>query len=153
MIDHPEIIETPEQQTAVIRLTIPREQIREAMGAGFAELMATVAAQGIGPIGPAFSLHRTMAPDIFDFELGVPVSGPVRAEGRVRASHLPAARVARTIHRGGYEGLAEAWDQLDGWMNANGHTTALPVWERYLVGPSSEPDPARWQTELNHSIG
>jgi effector-binding domain-containing protein len=152
VIDTPQIVETTEQATAVIRFMIPREQIREVMGAGFGELMATVAAQGIGPIGPAFSLHHTVAPDIFDFELGVPVSGPVRAEGRVHASKLPALRVARTIYRGSYEGLGGAWGELDAWITANGHTPAPNLWERYVVGPESESDPGKWQTELNHPV-
>jgi effector-binding domain-containing protein len=152
MISAPELVETTEQPAAVIRFTIPRAQIGAVMRAGVGELLAIVTAQRIGPIGPVFSLHRDVAPDIFDFELGVPVSGPVRPEGRVHASRLPAIRVARTIHHGPYEGLAAAWDELDAWITANGHTPAPGIWERYLVGPATESDPANWQTELDHPI-
>ena len=152
MIDTPAIVETIAQPTAVIRFTVPRAQIGAAMSAGVGELLAIVKAQGIGPIGPVFALHHDVTPDRFDFELGVSVSGSVRAEGRVHASRLPATRVARTIHHGSYEGLAAAWAELDDWMLANGHTQAPGLWERYLIGPASEPDPAKWQTELNHPV-
>jgi hypothetical protein len=37
-----------------------------------------------------------MSPDIFDFELGVKVSTPVKPTGRVKPGELPAAKVART---------------------------------------------------------
>ena len=51
MLDTPQIAQTTNQLTAVIRLTIPREEIRNVMGPGIAELMAAVAAQGIAPPG------------------------------------------------------------------------------------------------------
>jgi hypothetical protein len=43
------------------------------MGPGLRELMAVAAAQGIAPTGPWFSHHLRMDPDIFDFEISVPV--------------------------------------------------------------------------------
>jgi hypothetical protein len=51
MLDAPQIAQTTNQLTAVIRLTIPRAEIRNVMGPGIAELMAAVAAQGIAPAG------------------------------------------------------------------------------------------------------
>jgi len=38
-----------------------------------------------------------------DFEIGVPVTAPVSAVGRVRAGQLPAATAARTVYRTGPE--------------------------------------------------
>ena len=50
MLDKPQIVQTDAHLTAIIRLTIPREEIRNVMGPGIAELMAAV--QGIAPAGP-----------------------------------------------------------------------------------------------------
>ena len=75
MIDTPQVIQVAPQLTAVIRLTIPRAQIREVMGPGIGELMGRVAAQGIAITGPVFSHHFRMDPEVFDFEIGVPVGG------------------------------------------------------------------------------
>ena len=109
MLDTPQIAQTTNQLTAVIRLTIPRAEIRNVMGPGIAELMAAVAAQGIGPAGPWFTHHLRMDPATFDFEICVPVTAPVAASGRVKAGHLPATTVARTTYHGSYEGLGGAW--------------------------------------------
>ena len=79
MLDTPQIAQTTTQLTAVIHLTIPREEMRNVMGPGIAELMAAVAAQGIGPTGPWFTHHLKMDPATFDFEIGVPVTAPVAA--------------------------------------------------------------------------
>lgn len=45
-----------------------------------------------------------MHPDVFDFEIGVPVPAPIKAAGRVNSGRLPAAKVARTVFHGAYEG-------------------------------------------------
>jgi effector-binding domain-containing protein len=152
MIETPQITQTEAQLTAVIRLTIPREEIQEVMGPGITELMAAVSDQGIGPAGPLFSHHLRMAPDIFDFEIGVPVTEPVDPVGRVQASELPAATVAQTVYQGPYESLGEAWGELDAWIKAEGHTPAADLWECYVVGPESTPDPAGYRTELNRPL-
>lgn len=152
MIDTPQITQTADQLTAVIRLTIPKEEMRTVMGPGITELMSTVAAQGIGPAGPWFTHHLRMAPDVFDFEIGVPVTAPVAAAGRVQPGQWPATKVARTVFRGNYEGLGPAWGEFDAWVAANGHTPAADLWECYVAGPESSPDPAAWRTELNRPL-
>ncbi|HVX65335.1 MAG TPA: GyrI-like domain-containing protein [Bryobacteraceae bacterium] len=152
MIDPPQITETQFQQTAAIHITVPREEIQKVMGPGIGELLATVAAQGIAATGPVFSYHLKMDPRVFDFEVGVPVSKPVEPSGRVKPSQLPAATVARTVYHGPYEGLGAAWGEFEAWIAANGHTSAPDLWECYVAGPESSPDPAQWRTELSQPL-
>jgi effector-binding domain-containing protein len=152
MLDEPQIIQTEAQLAAVIRLTIPREEIREVMGLARDELLAAITAQGVAPAGPWFSHHLRMDPDIFDFEIGVLVAAPVVAAGRVRPGLLPAAKVARTSYHGPYGGLGDAWSEFGDWIAAEGHTPATDLWECYVTGPESNLDPATWRTELNRPL-
>jgi effector-binding domain-containing protein len=152
MIAAPQIIKTEAQEAAVIRLTIPRSEMMKAFGPAVSELMSTLAAQGVEPIGAVFAHHMKITQDTFDFELGVKVSVPVKATGRVRPGQLPAAKVARTVYSGPYAGLPSAWGEFNNWMNANGHKQAADLWEVYSVGPQSSPDPANWRTELNRPL-
>ena len=152
MLDTPHITSTDACQTAVIHLTIPRSDIRHVMGPGIAELMATVAAQGIGPAGPWFSHHLTMHQDTFDFEIGVPVTGAVTPAGRVTSGSLPGGKVARTVLHGNYDGLAAGWEEFLAWITSNGYDGAPDLWEVYVKGPESDPDPATWRTELNKPL-
>ena len=108
MIDPPQILQTTAQSTAIIRITVPRAEMKKVMGQGIAELMATLAKQGMAPVGAVFAHHLKMSRDTFDFELGVPVTKPVTPTGRVTNGQLPAATVARTIYHGPYEGLPSA---------------------------------------------
>jgi effector-binding domain-containing protein len=65
---------------------------------------------------------------------------------------LPAATVVRTIFHGDYEGLGSAWQQVDAWIAANGHTPGPDLWEVYVSGPESSSNPSEWRTELNKPI-
>jgi effector-binding domain-containing protein len=153
MLDQPEIVQTGTQLAAIIRFTIPRTEIKTVMGPGMAELMKTVAAQGIAPLGPIFSHHFRMDPEVFDFEVGVPIGTSVTPAGRVQLGELPATTVARTVYHGSYEGLGDAWGEFDAWIAREGLEPAADRWERYLAGPESSPDPANWRTELSRPLG
>ncbi|MEP6899208.1 MAG: GyrI-like domain-containing protein [Rhodanobacter sp.] len=152
MLDEPQIVQTEYQHTAVIHLTIPRNQIQSLMGPAIAEVLAAVAAQGMVPAGPVFSHHLRMQADTFDFEVGVPVTMPIAAGGRVHASEWPATTVARTIYHGGYEGLGAAWGELGAWITSAQRSAAPDLWECYVAGPASGSDPAGWRTELNRPL-
>jgi len=148
MISAPEVITTEAQAAAVVRLTIPRAEMRTAFGPAVGELLKGLAAQGVEPIGGVFAHHLRMPPDMFDFELGIKVAAPVTAAGRVQPGALPAVRAARTVYSGGYEGLPGAWGAFMAWIKENGHAPAEDLWEVYAVGPQSSSNPADWRTEL-----
>ena len=152
MLDTPQITQTSPKETAIIHVTVPRADIQKVMGPGIQEVMATVAAQGVGPAGPWFTHHLRMPTDTFDFEISVPVTAPVTPTGRVTGSQWPAMKVARAVYRGPYEGLSAAWGEFDAWIKANGHKTAQDLWEVYVVGPESGPDSANYTTELHRPL-
>lgn len=152
MIDSPEVVRTTARQAAVIYLHIRREEIQSVMGPAFGELFGALSAQGVRPVGPAFSHHLRMAPGMFEFELGVPVDKPVTTAGRVRPGELPAATVARTTLRGNYDQLGPAWTELHGWIKEAGYSARQDFWESYVTGPESGQRPDEWRTELNQPI-
>jgi len=70
----------------------------------------------------------------------------------VTPGELPAARVARAVYQGTYEGLGPAWGELIDWISAEGLEPAPDFWESYLAGPENYPDPASFRTELNRPL-
>ena len=152
MIETPVIVDVPAQQVAVIRLTIPRDQIQAVMGPAIGEVVSALSAKGIDLAGPLFDHHFEMTDATFDFEVGFPVGGAVAPSGRVYAAELPAAHAARTVYHGGYEGLGEAWGEFDAWLEANGHQAEPGLREHFLVGPESGDDSSQWRTELVHPL-
>ena len=153
MIEQPQVIETTAQQVATIHIETPRSEMRHVLGPGIAEAMAAAKAHGIGPTGPWFAHHLKMSSEAYDFDICVPVSAPpVTAVGRVKLWQRPALKVVRTVYLVPYEGLAEAWHEFGVWIDANGYKTANDLYECYLVGPESSPNPVDWRTELSRSL-
>ncbi len=152
MLESPSIVQCAQQATAVIHLTIAREQCPQMMGPAIAEVKAALAAQGMLAAGPVFSHHLIMPSAIVDFEIGVPLTEAIRPVGRVEAGQLPATRVARTVYRGGYQGLGAAWAEFNAWIAAQGHRPAASLWECYIVGPGADPAADNWRTELNRPL-
>ena len=152
MPDTPKIIQTDEQLAAVIHLIVTRQEISQVMGPAISEVLTLLASQGLIPAGACFSHHIRPPAETFDFEVGFPVVAPVLPAGRVKLSKLPAAKVARTIYRGGYEGLGAAWGEFNTWLEAAGLDTQDSLWECYTSGPESSPDSSHWCTELNRPL-
>ena len=148
----PHLATTTQQDTAVIRLRIPRREMPQVMGPAMREVLEVVRAQGIGPTGPMFSHHFQLVPGEWDFEVGVPVRTPVTPTGRVVRSEIEAQDVVRSVYRGPYEGLATAWRTFEHAIAAANHATHVDFWERYLAGPDTSADPGDWQTELSRPV-
>ena len=148
MIDDPVMTHIDAQLTAVIHLTIPREQCPIVMGTAIQELLGVLKAQEIIPIGALFSHHLKPPSAIFDFEIGIPINQPVVPAKRVTPSTLPACQVAQTVYHGGYEGLGEAWGEFKAWIEAQGYPQREDLWESYLAGPETSSDPSSWRTAL-----
>lgn len=149
----PEVITTQAVATAVIPLVIPGRDMPRYMDPAIQEVIKTITGQGLRITGPMFSYHKRRPSDTFDFEVGFPVSGAIKEEGRVINSKLPAVKVVRSVYQGPYEGLAEAWAALEQWVRGNGHGETGRFWECYLNNPDEVKDPAAYRTELNWIIG
>ncbi|MDQ8036799.1 MAG: GyrI-like domain-containing protein [Pedobacter sp.] len=152
MIDSPVKVSTEKQATAAIRLSMPRADIQKFMEPAIQELFAALAAQGIAPAGPLSSYHFKIDPAFFDFEICVPVAKPVNPVGRVINSALPALTVMRTNYHGPYENLGEAWGQFHAAIGVDKGCESGGLWECYVKGPESSPDPAQWITQLNQPL-
>lgn len=152
MIDLPQITQTTAQPFAAIRLTVPRSEIQSVMGPGITEVMAAIKAQSASPTGPWFTHHFRMDPATFDFEICVPIAGPIAVTGRVFCGEKPSLRVARLVYQGPYEGLGAAWGEFGDWIATNKYVAGPDLYECYLAGPESGPDPTQWRTELSRPL-
>ena len=152
MLDKPTLLKVAAQQTAVIHLYVLGREMPKYMHPAMEELAKTLAAQGIKPAGPMFTFHHRMPSEIFDFEVGFPVTEAVKASGRVVPGELPAGDVLRTTYHGPYEGLAEAWREFLEQVAATGREAAPTFWESYAAGPETGTDTSKWRTELNRPL-
>lgn len=144
----PELTNLEETTTAAIHAVVPMAEIAEFFDSSFSELTAVLERQEIATTGPAFARYAGPPEETADIEVGVPVDGSVAPEGEVHPSSLPAGRVARLVHVGGYDRLGETWGRLGEWIAEQSLTPGADLWEVYVIEPNPEMDPAALRTEL-----
>ena len=93
-----------------------------------------------------------------DVEIGFPVSTvppglpplDACAPGDVGGSELPGGLVARTVHRGSYDGLSKTYDVLHDWIHEQpGYDDGAGPWESYVDDPGAVADQGEVRTEVN----
>lgn len=155
----PTVLSVPEVPTAVVRATNhPMSEMTSLFDGTFSALFPSLAAAGIAPVGPAFSLHHRIPTDTSDLEIGVPIdrplAAPIEAGGvRIEPGVLPGGDVAAVSYLGGYDGLGEAWGAFMGAVAESGRPPAFPFWEVYVTEPTPDLDPATLRTDLYTSLG
>src|SRR5204862_8318931 len=123
------IVKTKPQLTALIPITVPREDIRKVMGPGLAELKAAVAAQNVAVTGPGFTHHVRNPGEVFDFEICLPVATSVAPANHVKPGQWSAMNIVQTTYHGGYEGLGRAWGAFIGLIKVARHRTVDGLYE------------------------
>ncbi|WP_157866336.1 GyrI-like domain-containing protein [Mycolicibacterium aurum] len=154
----PEIAHREPQPYAAIGGTVTMDQVG-AIADRFPEVFDAVARHGRAPSGAPFLRYRVIDMDReLHIEACVPIDGPMPADDAVSTDTLPGGRYAVVTHRGPFDGLVDATARLLDWANDEGlhwDSTASgdgEVWagrvEIYETDPSTEPDPAKWETTL-----
>jgi effector-binding domain-containing protein len=134
-------------------------QFAGTIGFGWPEVLAWLARRRLAADGAPLIRYCVLGDDAtFEMELGVPVEHPVDGDGEVHAGLLPAGRYVVLRHVGPYDDLPGSHARLRRWADERGvafdrwHTGHGEAWrasvEHYLVDPSAEPDPSKWEVEL-----
>ncbi|CAN7525845.1 GyrI-like domain-containing protein [Terrabacter sp. LjRoot27] len=147
-----ETVETPEQDTAVIRGQVPMDDLPAFFARTFAATAAALSAQGVPPSGPPFGLYHGMPGDTVDVEAGFPVASRITAAGDVEPGTLPAGRAVEVVHVGPFDTMGETYGELQRWMGERGLRPGPDVWESYLTDPERQPDPATWRTVIHWAV-
>lgn len=131
------------QLVASVRSIIPNYQ---AVGALYEEVFGHLAQHGVrgGLCGAVWHDPGYKERDV-DAEAIVFLQQRVPEGGRVQVHELPAARVASVVHRGGYQGLTQAYEAVMGWLETNGYRVVGPNRELYL----ETPEPMKPENEAN----
>ena len=148
----PQVVETAHTPTAGVRRVVPASEIASFFDFAYTAVVQAIEEQGASIIGPAFARYFSVPTETFDLEAGFPTNTAIASSADVNADWLPAGRAARAVHLGSYDGLAEAWQQLDSWIEAQGLTRTGPMWEVYVTMPTPDADPANMRTDLYVSV-
>lgn len=134
-----------------VRETIKMSEMSEMsdfMGRAFGTAAAELGKQGAFPAGPAISMYHGMPTDTVDVTAGFPAPRPITPTPGVVVETLPGGPAIEAIHTGPYDTLTQTYGELNAWLAEQKLDLATDMWEEYLVGPDTEPDPAKWQTRI-----
>jgi effector-binding domain-containing protein len=138
------------QPTVTIRFKVAPEsaKITAKYGEVFTAIFTHVISNGGEPMGMPFGRYHGVSEEALDIEAGVRVTKAIKGKGDIKASELPAGKVATTTHYGPYEKLGIAHEALSKWAADNGYEPTGGIWETYVTDPGQEQDQSKWQTEL-----
>jgi len=140
----------PVQTLVSERLSVAPAALGTAIGGAIGATRALLARHGAQPTGMPITMYHAIAPedDLLPIEVGWPVAMPLPVEGRIGIGTLGGVTVARTVYRGPYDTIAEAFAAVAGWIQQHGHETAGAPWETYLTSPNEETDSAATLTDI-----
>ena len=147
MAEKSEIRELAAQDAAIEHAVTDAAGIGAVVDRAFPALFEALERQGVRPAGVPF-IRYLQTGEQLEIELGVPVPRGHRPLEEVEQTSLPAGRAAVLRYVGPYDGLADAYERLLGWVEERGEQPAGPHWEAYVTDPRSEPDPERRVTEI-----
>lgn len=133
-----QIADLQEQHVALVRGHISLQEIPAFLGSVYTEVPAEAARQGLRLTGAPFGRYRFSSDGTLQVEAGFPVSGVVTASGRVEPDVLPGGTVARTLHVGSYDSVADAYEATQAYLTDNGYEPWGTAWECYLDDPEVE---------------
>ena len=126
-----ELAELAPQSLAVVTGRVAPAQIPSFLASAFAEVLQVVGAQELAPVGPPCASYEPVG-DGFEVIAGLPVSGPVRASGRVTAHQRPGGRAAQILHCGDHAEVSGAYAAGRRWLREFGYVATGRPWESYL---------------------
>jgi DNA-binding transcriptional MerR regulator len=86
-----------------------------------------------------------------DGEAAFVTEDPLPEDGRVRPSHLPAEKMASTVHHGSFDTIGGAYTALLGWMVGNAYRVVGPNREIYLRSGIEQGNPD-YVTEIQFPV-
>ena len=145
MIESIDVRHLSAQPAAVVRGTARPEEIGAFVGAAYGEVVAALAAQGLGPAGAPVIRYSLAAMDgsghseEFALEAGFPCDARFTGTPAVEAALLPEGNAVVAVHVGQWQELGEAYAAVEAFLAERGLERAGDPWESYLDGPEADP--------------
>jgi effector-binding domain-containing protein len=145
-----QIIQMPEKAVLTVIDSCKWSDIEKKMGQMFGEIMALQKKAKFEFTGAPMTryLKWDEANKFAVFQDCVPVDREVKSQGRVQYKVLPATRAVMGTHFGAYDKTMYLYTALDEYIKENNLVeTGGPI-EEYITDPMSQPDTAKWQTNI-----
>ena len=131
-----EVKEQPTQPTLSIRTRTSVQDLAQVLGKAYDAIAQYLAELGEQPVGPPFAAYYNMDMQNLDVEIGFPASKRLPGKGEIKASEIPAGKVATCLYTGPYSEIEPAYNALSQWIKDNGYEATGVAYEMYLNDPT-----------------
>ncbi len=150
------LVPMPEEPVLSIREQTTIPGLRTLIGSAFHRLFGEAGTLGATVAAAPFLVYHAVGPEGVDAEVCMPLDRPHPADrglaSGIAARTIEAHDSARTVHRGRYERLGEAYAALDDWIRSHDYANAGPVRETYLNGPDDVATPDEYLTRIDMPV-
>lgn len=126
---------TEKMQTACIFHKGPVEEMPTLL----MEIMEYEMKKGLEMAGAPFAAYYSspeeVAPDEWEYEVGIPFAGEAQDEGRIKIKNFPSQKVLSTIHKGPYQEIEPVYIALMQYVIDNDYEVVGAPMEFYLNSP------------------
>ena len=136
-----------------IRDTINQYEINNVHGKIYETISQHLSDLEIENDEPPIVIYYSFSDTLCDIELGIPVKdSTIIGNGNIMMNKIKSTWVVTAVHHGAYDRLPETYFGINEWMRKNKVVVNGPLWETYLVNPSLEPDPDKWEVAIYFPI-
>jgi effector-binding domain-containing protein/uncharacterized protein YndB with AHSA1/START domain len=119
-------------------------QIGEAIGAGYAKVLAFMKTNGLKQDGAPITIETRWDDAGYGFDAAIPVDKTpekeVPAESPVKVKLTYGGKVLKIVFKGPYGGLPPSYAKLEAYMAARGYESAGHPWDEYVSDPGTTPE-------------
>ncbi len=130
------------------------EMNSQFFASGFAEVGQYLGKEAANLTGAPFALYHVwdMENGITKVSVALPVNSELEGNDRVVKGMTHEGTVLKAVHMGDYAGTGEVHMAIETHVNSSDLQIVGSPWEVYLTDPGSEPDTAKWVTEIYYPV-
>ncbi len=119
-------------------------QIGEAIGAGYAQVVAFMKVHGLKQAGPPITINTRWDDTGYGFDAAIPVdktpAKDIPADSPVKLKATYSGKALKIVFKGPYGGMPPSYRKLEAYMAARGYESAGPPWDEYVSDPGTTPE-------------
>jgi effector-binding domain-containing protein len=118
----------------------------------FTELTTMLKRAKVAVKGNAFCMYPSYNEESMEFVCALPVDSKAKLPSSYKLERISRCKAVKGIHVGNYSTLESSHAQVMKYMEFRSRDLNGSPWEVYVTGPSSDPDPSKWITEIYYPI-
>jgi effector-binding domain-containing protein len=135
-----------------IRDTANTSTMGMKLGKIYSKIAALIKKNKLIASGAPFTIYHEYSPQFFDLEAGIQIKELIQSTSEIKCTEFPITSTVMATYLGPYDETGLAYSAMEKYMQDENLSIAGPPWEVYITDPSTEPDTAKWQTDIYYPV-